>query len=361
MTLKKIAELAGTSAATVSRVLNDPNHQCHDKDLVERIWKLAAEQHYTPNTYARDLRTKITEDKPPFTVDIYLTRFESIDQDLFFGELFQYIKEELLKNGCALGDMISASDIMNLNRNPGHAIHVPYKPNNGLPNEQTNSLLHADIPEKKDTGLIILGKCPSYLVPPLKKRYRYIAGIDRNPTDYEYDEVICSGATAAGTAVEYLLSLGHKNIAYIGDCTYEQRYIGYCQTLLNHRIPLNHTNVHPTDQTMESGAHTMELILQEQNRPTAIFCANDMTALGVLKTLRDHRKKDYIPSVISIDNIRESEKTTPLLTTINIPKQEMGHLALSLLLDRRDGRHRESVRIELPCRLLERESCYLCT
>ena len=92
-------------------------------------------------------------------------------------------------------------------------------------------------------------------MPVLNKRYQYIAGIDRNPTDYEYDEVICNGTTAAQKAVEYLVQLGHSNIAYIGDCTYESRYTGYYQTLLNHKIPLNYANVHQTGQTEKEGFH----------------------------------------------------------------------------------------------------------
>ena len=79
---------------------------------------------------------------------------------------------------------------------------------------------------------------------------------------------------------------------------------------------------------------TMELILQRDSLPTAIFCANDSTALGVFDCLRHRRKKGYVPSIISIDNIRESEQTKPMLTTIDIPKEEMAHHAVKLLLDR---------------------------
>lgn len=359
MSLKDIAQQAGTSVATVSRVLNNPSHRCHDKELEEKIWQLAAKQHYTPNSYARNLRKGTSATELPYTVDIFLTRFDSMDKDSFFMELYQSIKKELLENDCILGELLNSTDIMTLGQELDSSIHVPYKSDNSLQNEQKQNSL-AVISKKKNTGLIILGKCSANLIPILKKRYACIAGIDRNPTDYEYDEVICNGATAAEIAMEYLISLGHRNIAYIGDCTYESRYIGYYRTLLNHRIPLKHTNVHPTDQTMESGFRIMNNIIQSIDRPTAIFCANDTTALGAVKALNARQKKDYIPSVISIDNIQESEKTTPMLTTINIPKQEMAHLALSLLLDRKMGKHRENVRIELPCRLLKRESCYFC-
>lgn len=353
MSLKKIAELTGTSVSTVSRVLNHPQHRCNESGLSEKIWNAAAELQYVPNTTARNLRLGTVTEKKPFIVDIFLTRFDSMDEDLFFKELFQYIKEDTLKNECILGEVLHAMDILNLDNQTDANARIPF-----LPGRNAGQNGAPVISIKKNTGLIILGKCPSKLIPILRKRYAYIAGIDRNPTDYAYDEVICNGTTAAEKAVNHLIQLGHRNIAYIGDCTYEARYIGYYQTLLHHKLPLSHTNVHPTKQTMEEGYKTMLTILKQEDRPTAIFCANDSTALGVLKALNEHKKNGYVPSVISIDNIEQSQKTTPMLTTIDIPKREMSHLALMLLLDRKNKQHRENLRLELPCRLVERESCY---
>lgn len=356
MSLKEIAKLSGTSAATVSRVLNHPEHRCNTPGLAEKIWETAARLHYIPNATARNLRLGIDDTITPFTVDIFHTRFDSLDKDIFFGELFQCVKEELFAAGCLLGEILNSVDIMDLENSFHDVKPIPYQSASAFLKENT-ILSAAFIPRKENTGLVILGKCPSGLIPILRKRYSYIAGIDRNPTDYEYDEVICNGITAAEKAMEYLISLGHKNIAYIGDCTYEARYIGYYQTLLNHKLPLKHTNVHPTSQTQEEGYQVMLSILQGEDRPTAIFCANDSTAFGVLQAIRQNKKKGYLPSIISIDNVEDSQKTSPMLTTIDIPKKEMSHLALTLLLDRKEKHHKENVRIELPCRLIERESC----
>lgn len=350
MSLKKIAQLTGTSISTVSRVLNHPEHRCNQPELSDKIWKAAAALHYAPNTTARNLRLGLDSEQSVFTVDIFLTRFDSMDEDLFFKELFRYVKDDLLKNGCALGDILHAMDILNLDIRPEDDAIIPFRPS-GQHNGNTSM-----IARKSNSGLIILGKCPSKLIPILRKRYSYIAGIDRNPTDYEYDEVICNGTTAAEKAVNHLISLGHKNIAYIGDCTYEARYIGYYQTMLHHKLPLSHANVYPTKQTIEDGYLAMNAILKQTDRPSAIFCANDSTALGVLKALKKY-KMNYMPSIISIDNIEEAQHTTPMLTTIDIPKKEMAHLAIMLLMDQRKNNHTENVRIELPCRLIERESC----
>ncbi|MCM1496529.1 MAG: substrate-binding domain-containing protein [Bacteroides sp.] len=356
MSLKKIAELAGTSISTVSRVLNTPEHRCNENGLEKRIWRIAEELHYIPNSAARELRMGTVAKAEPFVVDILLTRFDTMDRDPFFLELFHYTEEELMEQKCILGEIVSIPDIMSLKEVKSDISSVPYRSKKYVMQE-TQMNASAFVDQKENTGLVVFGKCPEELSDILRKRYAYIVGIDRNPTDYKYDEVICNGAVAANTAVEYLISLGHTNIAYIGDCNYESRYTGYYQALFNHKIPLRYNNVHQTGQTEQEGFRVMQDIIKEAVRPTAIFCANDCTALGVLKALGQNRKRGYLPSVISIDDIAESRKTTPMLTTIHIPKKEMVHLAVTLLLDRKKGAHEEFLRLELPCRLMERESC----
>ena len=339
MSLKEIAQRAGTSVSTVSRVLNQPNYKCKNPDLESLIWTIAQELNYTPNTAAQVLKSGSPSSKTkPFVFDIFLTRFPSLSQDLFFKELFESLKKELLRQQCIPGKFLTLPEVTSM-----------------LKEKSSFSIsdTHAD-------GIILLGKCPSELISTLQHHYHNIVGIDRNPTDFDYDEVICNGTNAAITAMNYLISLGHKKIAYIGDCSYEARYIGYYQSLISHNLPLDYSNIYPTGQTREEGMKTMELILQRGQLPSAIFCANDSTALGVFDCLHRCRKKGYIPSVISIDNIRESEQTNPMLTTIDIPKDEMAHHAVALLLDRIQNQHTRAVRIELPCKLLIRESCSYC-
>ena len=83
MSIKKIAELAGTSPATVSRVLSDPGHHCQTPGLSETIWRIAKELHYLPNAAAQELRKGSTSRPSPFSVDIFLTRFDSLNKDPF--------------------------------------------------------------------------------------------------------------------------------------------------------------------------------------------------------------------------------------------------------------------------------------
>ena len=112
------------------------------------------------------------------------------------------MKKELLSAGCLLGDILYTINIMDLIGMSTDSGQPPYvSPKHRINNETTSST--PLIPHKENTGLIILGKCPSKIIPILQKRYYYIAGIDRNPTNYEYDEVVCNGTTAAEKAIEY--------------------------------------------------------------------------------------------------------------------------------------------------------------
>lgn len=174
------------------------------------------------------------------------------------------------------------------------------------------------------------------------------------------DEIVCSGSHAAVLAVEYLIELGHKNIAYIGDCNTESRYMGYYECLLSHKIPLTYDYIIPTNQTKEDGYRAFYEILAKAKRPSAVFCANDVTALGFLSAMKEcngrKKKQTYRPAVISIDDIEEASLCKPLLTTVRIPKEDMAHLAVLTLTDRLNKGHSENICLELPCQLIVRES-----
>lgn len=178
--------------------------------------------------------------------------------------------------------------------------------------------------------------------------------------NFNVDEVVCDGKKAAELAMKHLIDLQHKNIAYIGDCSHESRYIGYCNSLIHNNIPMNYEWIKQTDQTRESAGRAFYELLESAQDFSAVFCANDITAVEVLKILKEKKREiKRAISVISIDNIEESENTSPFLTTINIPRKEMAHMAVSLLLDRIAKKHTETVRIEFPCRIVNRSSCYL--
>ncbi|MCI9613327.1 MAG: LacI family transcriptional regulator [Eubacterium sp.] len=336
MSLKKIAQMTGASVATVSRVLNNPDYQCKDQDLTKRIRKAARELSYVPDQNARQLkmsgRGKQGKAKQ-YAIDILLARFHSLEEDPFFAELYRHIETECYKQNCVLGQVLNVPDI---------------------------SLLSAAAGRVRADGILVLGKCPQQAADVILRKYRGVAAVDRNPMDYRMDEVTCNGAHAAAMAVEYLLELGHTSIAYIGDCTMEARYSGYYECLLNHKISMIYEYIVSTNQTREEGYQAFSRLAALHKPPTAVFCANDVTALGFLQAMKDangrRKKQAYRPAVISIDDIEEAVRCSPMLTTIRIPKGDMAHLAVLTLKDRLQGGHQACVRMELPCHLLVRES-----
>ncbi|MBQ2257131.1 MAG: substrate-binding domain-containing protein [Lachnospiraceae bacterium] len=92
---------------------------------------------------------------------------------------------------------------------------------------------------------------------------------------------------------------------------------------------------------------------QSDKWPTGIYCSNDITAIGMIKYLNKYKSR------ISSDDIEEAQCTTPMLTTVHIPRDDMAKFALYLLMDRLKGGHKGKVRMELESKLIKRESCTL--
>ncbi len=333
MSLKRIAEMTGTSIATVSRVLNHPDYHCQDRALSEKIWEAARELHYVPDSSARQLRQGGIARKAEYKIDVLQARFQSLGEDAFFEEVYHYLEVELMQRQCSLNQILMAPDI---------------------------ALMGSGKMPVRSDGIVILGKCPAELVDILHRKYRGVVAIDRNPTEYKMDEVVCDGAKAAKMGVEYLYELGHRRIAYIGDCSMEARYAGYYECLLGHKISLQYEYVISTDQTRDEGYRAYDKLAALSSPPTAVFCANDVSALGFLQAMKDRtglkRKGVYRPAVVSIDDIDMASRFSPMLTTVHIPKQDLVHIAVLMLRDRLQGGHREYMRTELPCHLMVRES-----
>ncbi len=345
MSLKKIAEMTGVSVSTVSRVLNDKSPTCASADTRDKIFAAAREIGYIPNEAARQLKKmdgtqdsrsgdsqSVSSSPAARRVTIILARVTSLDEDPFFLELFRSLEAELMKQGTVIDQVVYAEE--------------------SLPKTVSAS-----------DGVIILGRSSKRLLDEIRAQNQNMVGIWRNSMDFDVDEVICDGEEAARLAMDYLLSLGHTRIAYIGDCSYESRYVGYCNALIRNRISMDYSLIKQTNQTMEEAGpafcELLDMKTSGKNDFSAVFCANDVTAIRVLELLHAEKKKiRESVSVISIDDIEDSQSTKPFLTTIHIPRDEMAHMAVTLLLDRIGRLHREPVRIEFPCRVIVRDSCY---
>ncbi len=262
MSLKQIAEMTGVSVSTVSRVLNDASSTCASKETREKIWAAAREIGYTPNEAARQLKKSggpaaTSEER---RVTILLDRMASLEADPFFSELFQSLEVELMKQHATIDQIVyKVNDIADARNNP----------------------------LKNSNGVILLGRCSRELLAEITKQNRNVVGIWRNSMDFDVDEVLCDGEAAARMAMDYLLSLGHSKIAYIGDCSYESRYVGYCNALIGNHISMNYPLVKETNQTAEEAEPAFLELLDEKTSGradfTAVFCANDVTAIRALE------------------------------------------------------------------------------
>ncbi len=332
MSLKKIASLAGCSTSTVSRVLNNTSQTAASDELRDKIWEIAREINYIPNESARSLKKQPDSNQAKIIkICVVLARVASLTDDPFFYEMFRDIEDDLFKYNAHIDRII-----------------------------HTDETLKDDL--KNMDGVIILGRCSDKMIKHIKKFTSNIIGIWRNPMNFSIDEVVCDGHKAATLAMEHLLELGHRSIAYIGDCSYESRYVGYCDTLIKHNIPLDFDMIKQTNQGVVEANKAIKSLIKDKlaNKVdfTAILCANDITAVEVLNTISLSKKMKNKISIISIDNIKESQNTTPFLTTIDIPRREMAHMANIILLDRISSKHKETVRVEFPCRIIRRDSCY---
>ncbi len=344
MSITKIAAITGASVSTVARVLRDPEHKCHSMELKERILQTAREIGYVPNGAAKALKGGRAP-KKIFHINILLTRVNSDETDPFYSEMLRLVELEARKSG---------GRIKNIWR---HAVFSSEKKTDFPEIEKSAAQMFHDAKQKHD-GLILIGKCSQKGLKSLKRYEKNLISINRNSTTYEVDEVLCDGRKIALTAVNYLISCEHQKIGYVGDCHNETRYIGYQEALVHHGIAPDIDDVYDITPNEKNGYQAMAYFSQLETPPSAFYCANDILAIGMLKYLAQSKNWYYQPSVISSDNIVESQYTTPMLTTVSLPKAEMAHLAIQILTDRMNGGHKAVVKTELQSTLVIRQSVH---
>jgi DNA-binding LacI/PurR family transcriptional regulator len=127
--------------------------------------------------------------------------------------------------------------------------------------------------------------------------------------------------------------------------------------MLENNLDIDTECVIEAKQTEKDGYEVMKHFVESGRYPTGIYCSNDLTAIGMLKYLNKHKNRTYTPSIISSDGIEEAKYITPMLTTVQVSREEMGKFALYILLDRLQGGHSDNVKIELDCKLVIRDSC----
>ena len=159
---------------------------------------------------------------------------------------------------------------------------------------------------------------------------------NQHPGSYTYS-VSIDNVGAARLITRHLLELGHRRIAYIGNRSGSQadtdRRSGFRIELRQAKVPFVSDLVVPANATPESGRAVMQRLLARRHRPTAVFCYDDLTALGALAAARSTGVS--VPGDVSVsgfDDLFVASYTAPPLTTIRQPMKQMGQRAAEILL-----------------------------
>lgn len=345
MSVKEIAKRAGTSTATVSRVLNDPEYRCRSLELQQRIWTIAQEMEYIPNEAARALKKGSSDgESDEYYVNILMTRTGDYETDPFFEEVLRLLTGELLKKSCIIANIWRMPSLANDSAASA-----------GTVNEDIQKILNQT--GDKTDGLVFLGKSTEQVYRVMSEKFKAMVAIQRNRPGYFIDEVLGNGEIIGKTAVEYLYSLGHRRIAYVGDTRTDLCFKGYMKAVHELGLEYNVDYVIESSRRSEEGKAVIKRIMSMKNGPTAIYCPCDFVAISMLNSLKKYRKKSYTPSVISSDGIDHDKYCKPMLTSIELPKEDMVRFAIFLLIDRLKGGHSGTAHIEVESRLQIRESC----
>jgi len=156
--------------------------------------------------------------------------------------------------------------------------------------------------------------------------------------DSEISSVYIDNVAAARAAVDYLVTLGHREIAFIAGPSSSpicvDREQGYRLALQRADIPANPALVAVGDFSIEAGERAVELLLSQGQSFSAVFCSNDEMAIGAMRALlsRGLRIPEDV-SVVGFDDIRFSRYTSPALTTVSQPKTALGREAMTMLIE----------------------------
>ncbi len=162
-------------------------------------------------------------------------------------------------------------------------------------------------------------------------------------------------------ATEHLISLGHRRIALLTGRedlkSAQQRETGYRRALAGAGVPVDESLIRRGDYDHDIAAESARELLSGPDRPTAVFAANDITAIATIETAAELGLR--VPedlSVVGFDNIPESALCTPPLTTVQQPIREMGRRAITLLVRLINGEQPDETHITLGTELIVRQS-----
>jgi DNA-binding LacI/PurR family transcriptional regulator len=323
LTIEDIASMAEVSISTVSRVLN--NSGPVRQTTRNKIMKIIKNTNYTPNGLARGLR------KTSKTIGLLIPDIKN----LFFIEVINGIEDYLNQHGYS-------------------AFFCNVNWNSSKEKEYIELMV-----ERRVEGLVIMSAfCDESVIRNLPTDIQTVSiqsGVKGIDSVYSKDQ------EGAREATEYLLSLGHRNIAFFGfkniKDSLNNRLNGYKEALQNYDIPYDPQLVLYADPNPNIGYELTQRLLELPQLPTAILAIYDQMVPGIYGALNE--KGISVPgdiSIIGFDNTVLCEWIHPKLTTVSLPNYEMGKVAAELLIDRITNDRKICKEVYLPTKLIIRES-----
>jgi DNA-binding LacI/PurR family transcriptional regulator len=340
VTLKEIAQRVGVSISTVSRVINNDKSRSVNEETWKRIWDVVHELGYEPNKAAQRLvKGDIEQNQQTFLIGCIIGFSEGKYNNPYFSHILDGIEKGLSDQGYRLAYLHTANEF----KDP--------------------MMLYKTIQETKVDGVIFVEGTSNEIYEYIKSRVKYVVGIDISDTEVPrigYDRI-----SAAKFAVKHLLEQGHSKIGYIGgpglsgQMSREKRFRGYKEALEEAGIEVNPSWVLNTNWDIDESYQLMNKLLElpDNDKPTAMFAGGDMLALSAMRSVNEKGLK--IPediAFVGIDNIDFSQHTSPPLTTIHIPKHEIGYIAALTMIDYIQERYSIPVKILVPFELKVRQS-----
>jgi LacI family transcriptional regulator len=327
-TIRDIADLAGVSIATVSRVLNDRPDVA--RETRETVLQVVREQGFSTNRGARGLssgRTGMIGLTLPLVADAY------------FGPMLSGAAEALYESDMRI---VLAPTLHEHDREV--------------------SLLERLMRGTTDGAILMLPEESAEELLTLQRQgFPFVVVDPREPPPEGIACVAAMHASGAKQATEHLLALGHRRIGAIagmqGWYATEERLAGFRAALSGAGILLDPELVVYSDWRIPRGTEAARELLSLPDPPTAIFGFNDNVAIGALHAARERGLS--VPddlSVVGFDDTEQSLIVTPRLTSVSQPLAELGRMGVSLLIRILEGQRVDALRIELATRLIVRES-----
>ena len=311
-----VAEKAGVSVATVSHVINSTKYV--SPELKEKVNEAIRLLSYKPNMVARSLVTKMTKHVGIVVNDI---------TNPYYGEIAQGMEEVAHKHGYIVSLCLASGDsdsyLASILQRQMDGVFMATTRNEGFSKEEFMNLINAGIAVVNGRGV-------------------------GSEVSFAYNKAI-------NNLVKYYKDLGHKRIGYLSGISLSQpgndRYLFYKEAIEKYGLEFNETfavdGMYPYKTDHRSGYEAMNNILARDTRVTALITTNDYMAFGAMKAAREAGLK--IPDDISIagcDDVFLAECVEPPLTTLRVPKKEMGRQAMYMLLNSINEKKNSILRLE---------------